>query len=178
MRYCLIDTAIGTLGLAWSQKGLRRVLLPDVSDAVIEERLMRIAEPATAPQHPRFLLDAIEAYAEGRPVDFSATIVDFDKMAEFDRGVYEVIRELGWGETTTYGDIALRLGDLHLARAVGQALGRTPVPLIIPCHRVLAAGGRIGGFSAPGGSATKLGMLALEGVRLRPPDPPQLSFAF
>lgn len=178
MRYCLVDTSIGTIGLAWTDRGLRRVLLPDVSRAAIEERLARTAEPATAPQQPRFLMDAIENYAEGRPVDFSSTAVDLDKQPEFDCRVYADIRELGWGETTTYGEIAERLGDIRLARAVGQALGRNPIPLIIPCHRVLAAGNRIGGFSAPGGSAAKLGMLTLEGVRLRPPDPPQLSFAF
>jgi methylated-DNA-[protein]-cysteine S-methyltransferase len=178
MRYCLVDTALGTIGLAWSEKGLRRVLLPDVSRQAIEDRLLRVAEPAKVPQQPRFLMDAIETYAEGRPVDFSATIVDIEHLPEFDRTVYADIRELGWGETTTYGEIAERLGDIRIARAVGQALGRNPVPLIIPCHRVLAAGNRIGGFSAPGGSAAKLGMLTLEGVRLRPPDPPQLSFAF
>jgi methylated-DNA-[protein]-cysteine S-methyltransferase len=178
MRFCLVDTAIGSIGLAWSPRGLRRVLLPHVSRAATAAKLARFAEPARAQQVPRFLLDAIEAYGEGKPTDFSATILDLRAEPDFHRSVYDDILKVGWGETTTYGEIALRLGDAKLARAVGQALGRNPIPLIIPCHRVLASGGKAGGFSAPGGTASKLKMLALEGIRVGPPPSAQLAFAF
>ena len=83
-----------------------------------------------------------------------------------------------FGETTTYGELAKLAGHAGLPRETGQALGANPVPLVIPCHRILAAGGKIGGFSAPGGSTTKEKMLALEGVRVGPPPAPQQSFGF
>ena len=93
--------------------------------------------------------------------------------------IYAATRKVGWGETTTYGSLAKSLGaGPEAARDVGEAMAKNPVPLIIPCHRVLAAGGKVGGFSAPGGSATKTRMLELEGVRLGPPAPAQRSFAF
>jgi methylated-DNA-[protein]-cysteine S-methyltransferase len=92
---------------------------------------------------------------------------------------YQTARQVGWGRTTTYGALAKELGaGPEAARDVGQAMARNPVALIIPCHRVLAAGGKIGGFSAPGGSGAKIRMLALEGVRAEPPRPTQRSFAF
>jgi methylated-DNA-[protein]-cysteine S-methyltransferase len=122
-------------------------------------------------------MDALEAYGAGRAVDFSVTAVDFDGTPEFHRTVYADVRAVGWGATTTYGEVAVRLGDLRFSRAVGQAMARNPVPLIVPCHRVLASGNRTGGFSAPGGTDAKLRMLALEGVRL-PSPPTQLAFAF
>lgn len=177
MRFCVVETAIGAIGLAWSPKGLRRVLLPDESTTATEARLIRFADPASAPQLPRFLMDLIEAYAEGRAVDFSGTALDLDGVPDFHRAVYDDILKLGWGEVTTYGEIAVRLGGLQLSRAVGQALGKNPIPLIVPCHRVIAGGGKTGGFSAPGGTASKLRMLALEGVRLTP-EPAQMSFGF
>jgi methylated-DNA-[protein]-cysteine S-methyltransferase len=177
MRYCLVDTEIGCFGLAWSPEGLRRVLLPDDNRASTVARLVRIADPASPPQLPRFLMDLIEAYGRGEEVDFSHIALDLSGIAEFNRGVYADIVKLGWGRTTTYGEIAQRLGDLKLSRAVGQALGRNPVPLVVPCHRVLASGGKTGGFSAPGGAKSKLRMLALEGVRLVEPAT-QLAFAF
>ena len=83
-------------------------------------------------------------------------------MPEFHRRCYDDIRQVRWGCTTSYGEIARRLGDVQLSRAVGQAMGANPIPLILPCHRVLAAAGRAGGFSAPGGVATKMKMLAME----------------
>jgi methylated-DNA-[protein]-cysteine S-methyltransferase len=92
--------------------------------------------------------------------------------------IYDAARKLGYGETTTYGELAKRAGQPGLPRETGAALGANPVPLVIPCHRILAAGGKIGGFSAPGGSATKEKMLAMEGVRVGPPPPAQVSFGF
>ena len=88
--------------------------------------------------------------------------VKLGNVPKFNRRCYDDIRALGWGETTTYGAIARRLGDVALSRAVGAAMGANPIPLIVPCHRVLASDGRSGGFSAPGGVEAKLRMLALE----------------
>jgi methylated-DNA-[protein]-cysteine S-methyltransferase len=96
----------------------------------------------------------------------------------FRRAIYSAARKLGFGETTTYGGLADSAGHPGMARETGEALGRNPVPLIVPCHRILAAGGKIGGFSAPGGSSTKERLLALEGVQIGPPPPAQKAFAF
>lgn len=177
MRYCVVDTEIGSFGLCWSREGLRRVLLPDVSRDAVVARLLRVADPAEPAQLPKHLTEAIVAYGAGEAVDFTETVLDFAGVPEFNRRVYAHVRRIGWGETTTYGEVAVQLGDPRLARAVGQAMAKNPVPLIVPCHRVLASGGRAGGFSAPGGTASKLRMLALEGVRLLEP-PTQLAFAF
>jgi len=98
--------------------------------------------------------------------------------AVFER-ICAAARRVGWGHTTTYGALAKELdAGPEAARDVGQAMARNPVAVIIPCHRVLAAGGQVGGFSAPGGSAAKRRMLALEGVHLDPPPPAQQSFQF
>ena len=177
MRYCLVDTDFGSFGLAWSPKGLRRVLLPEHDRSAMVARLIRFADPAKVPQLPRFVMDLVEAYGRGEAVDLSGTQLDLDGVPDFSRQVYLDILKVGWGWTTTYGEIATRLGDVRLSRAVGQALGKNPLPLVVPCHRVLASGGRMGGFSAPGGTTTKLRMLALEGVAVVEP-PTQLAFAF
>jgi methylated-DNA-[protein]-cysteine S-methyltransferase len=104
----------------------------------------------------------IRDYVAGERVDFSDIPVDLSEVPEFNRRVYAELLKIGYGETTTYGAIARALGDLTLSRAVGHALGANPIPLIIPCHRVLATGGRTGGFSSPGGVSAKMRMLAIE----------------
>ena len=87
------------------------------------------------------------------------------RAGPFDRRVYAVARTIACGATRSYGEIAVELGERSLARDVGQALGRNPFPLIVPCHRVLAAGGKLGGFSANGGVTTKLRLLTIERAR-------------
>ena len=120
---------------------------------------------------------AVRQYFEGEKVDFSHIRLDLDGQEEFFKQTYAAARRVGWGHTTTYGTLAKELGaGPEAARDVGQAMARNPLPLIIPCHRVLAAGGKVGGFSAPGGSATKIRMLELEGVHVGPPQPAQQSF--
>jgi methylated-DNA-[protein]-cysteine S-methyltransferase len=106
-------------------------------------------------------------------------MLDLDDQDAFFQRIYAAARQIGWGQTTTYGTLAKQLGvGPEAARDVGQAMASNPVPLIIPCHRVLAAGGKLGGFSAPGGSSTKARMLALEGVLVEPARPAQRSFSF
>jgi len=178
----VFETALGFVGIAWNGGGLTRLCLFQRERAAVERRLDRFgaspAEAADAPPWIAALLRDIGAYAQGREIDFSGVPVDLPGVDDFRAAIYAAARTLGFGQTTTYGELAKRAGHAGLPRETGQALGANPVPLVIPCHRILAAGGKIGGFSAPGGSTTKARMLALEGVRLDPPPGPQHAFAF
>ena len=109
--------------------------------------------------------------------------VDLERVPEFNAKVYEIARRIPAGETLTYGQIAVKLGDRLLARDVGAALGKNPWPIVVPCHRVTAAGGKLGGFTARGGADTKLRLLEIEGAAAaaqakmtkppRKPEPPK-----
>ena len=161
------DTALGLCGVAWSAHGLTGLQLPEGGRAATRRRLRArfpTAVEATPPPEVQRAIDATAALMRGEAVDLSSVALDLDGLSGFDRRVYEVARGVAAGSTTTYGAIAGTLGDPGAARAVGQALGRNPFPIIVPCHRVLAADGRPGGFSAGGGVATKLKLLAIEGA--------------
>ena len=164
--FTLFETAIGRCGVAWSDRGLVGVQLPEASEVEARERMLRrfpaAAERPPPPQVQR-AIDAIVALLQGEPSDLSAIALDMEGVAPFHRRVYEVARTIPPGKTLAYGEVAARLGAARAARAVGQALGRNPFPIVVPCHRVVAAGGKIGGFSAHGGTATKRRMLAIEG---------------
>ncbi|WP_095090940.1 methylated-DNA--[protein]-cysteine S-methyltransferase [Mesorhizobium sophorae] len=179
--HAVLETVIGFMGIAWSEKGLIRLCLPERSREAVERRLMRHAGVSASTAQPPWAVDliaSIKAYAAGEDVDFTGVPVDLDGVDDFRLAIYDAARKLGYGETTTYGELAKRAGHGGLPRETGAALGANPVPLVIPCHRILAAGGKIGGFSAPGGSNTKEKMLAMEGVRVGPPPPAQVSFGF
>jgi methylated-DNA-[protein]-cysteine S-methyltransferase len=186
--YTLFETNIGWIGIAWSEAGLTRLQLPERSEAATERRLLAAiaSDSGPAPQRaagdpPTAIVALIEAllrYAAGEPVDFSDVPVDLAGVDPFRRAIYDAAQKLGFGDTTTYGGLAAAAGHPGLARETGQALGRNPVPIVIPCHRIVAAGNKLGGFSAPGGSATKERLLAMEGVRVGPPPPAQASFGF
>lgn len=183
--HAIFPTALGFMGIAWSERGLVRLCLPQSSAESLERRLLRLEgipgrrfEDGTAPGWAGELIEAIKAYAAGETIDFSGVPVDLDGVDDFRLAIYDAARKLAFGETTTYGELAKRAGHTGLARETGAALGANPVPLVIPCHRITAAGGKIGGFSAPGGSATKEKMLAMEGVRVGPPPSTQASFGF
>lgn len=163
--FTLFDTVIGRCGVAWSDRGLVGVQLPEAADTATRERMLQ-RFPAAAERPPpqvRLAIDSIVALLQGEPSDLSAIALDMEGVAPFHRRVYEVARTIPPGKTLAYGDVAARLGTAGAARAVGQALGRNPFPIVVPCHRVVAAGGKIGGFSAHGGTATKRRMLAIEG---------------
>ncbi len=163
MRYALIDTALGTFGIAWTDLGVVRVALPGRDRARTEVWISRDpAEPGFPDGALATLPDRIRRYAEGEKIDFGDVPLDLDGVAAFNRQAYAELLKIGYGETTTYGAIARTLGDVALSRAVGQAMGQNPIPLIIPCHRVLGADGKSGGFSSPGGVTAKMRMLALE----------------
>ena len=168
IQYCLFETAIGTCGLAWSARGVVRLQLPDADPAATEQRLARRATKALPPVPPAVeeAIEQVQSYASGRREDFASIVLDLTGTAAFEQSVYAAARAIPFGETLSYGELARQIGAPDAAQAVGQALGRNPIPIIVPCHRILAKGHRIGGFSAPGGTRTKERLLALEGVYL------------
>ncbi|HKV50087.1 MAG TPA: methylated-DNA--[protein]-cysteine S-methyltransferase [Gemmatimonadaceae bacterium] len=158
-------TALGDCGIAWSDRAIVGVELPERTAAATRSRLCRRfsnAREGTPPPHARTAIDAIVALLSGERRDLSDIPVDMNGVPPFNRRVYEVARTITPGETLTYGELAAKLGEPDAARAVGQALGENPFPIVVPCHRVLAAGGRTGGFSGGAGVPTKLRMLAME----------------
>jgi len=167
--YCLFETAIGACGVAWSDRGVTRLQLPERSRSATERRLRGRSANASAgvpPAAVRAVIRLLERYFAGEQVDLSGVALDLRGVSPFHCKIYDAARALAWGKTATYGELAQRAGARDAARAVGQAMGKNPVPIIVPCHRVLAAGGKIGGFSAHGGASTKQRLLTLEGVHL------------
>lgn len=181
-RYTIFETAAGWCGIGWSDTGIARFHLPEKTEAAAEramQRRMPVAVASDPPPSVAAVISAARRYFEGEPIDFTVIALDLDVADDFFRRVYGAVRALPWGRTTTYGTLAKELGaGPEAARDVGQAMARNPVPLIIPCHRVLAAGGKVGGFSAPGGSVAKQRMLALEGVNVTQRPENQASFGF
>jgi methylated-DNA-[protein]-cysteine S-methyltransferase len=169
--FTLFDTAIGRCAIAWGERGVVGVQLPEASEARTLARMRRRFPDATAAPPPASVQRAIEGIVtllEGEAIDLCAVPLDMADVPPFERRVYEIARTIPPGSTLAYGDIAARLGAPGEARAVGQALGQNPFPIVVPCHRVLAAGGKIGGFSANGGIATKLRLLSIEGASTSP----------
>ena len=178
METTIFPTALGEFGIGWTEAGIARVQLPGLERDELERQINRGgARPGDPTRAVEAIINRIEDYAEGEVVDFSETPLDLEGLSEFNRRAYALLLEIGWGEVTTYGALARQLGDVGLSRAVGAAMGANPIPLIIPCHRVLASDGRPGGFSAPGGAISKVRMLALEGVAVGAPAG-QMSFGF
>ena len=178
--HAVFETPLGWIGIGWSARGITHLQLPERDlDRTTSRLLARGASAATGTPPPAILeaIDAIRRYAAGEPVDFSGFPVDLSGVDEFRRAIYGQARELAYGETTTYGGLADAAGHPGLARETGAAMGSNPLPRIVPCHRVLAAGGKMGGFSAPGGVFTKRRLLDME--RAKPPSPPgQSAFEF
>jgi methylated-DNA-[protein]-cysteine S-methyltransferase len=178
-QYHVFDTAGGFCGIAWNAVGITRFQLPAQNAAATERNLVRRAtgaEPGTPPQSVLATVAEVKRYFAGENIDFSGVELDLTGQAEFFMRIYAAARRIGWGQTSTYGTLAKEIGvGPEAARGVGQAMANNPIPLIIPCHRVLAAGGKVGGFSAPGGAASKIRMLELEGVQISPAPPAQQS---
>jgi len=166
-RYCLIDTDIGAIGLAWSAEGVTRLQLPQADSKATERRLKALlgqAEASDPPASIRRLVGALRRYCAGGVVDFAPVVLDLAGVSAFANRVYAGARAIPWGRTASYGELARAIEAPGAARAVGRALGHNPVAIIIPCHRILAGGGKIGGFSAFGGTLAKRRLLGLEGV--------------
>ncbi|MFL5101849.1 MAG: methylated-DNA--[protein]-cysteine S-methyltransferase [Xanthobacteraceae bacterium] len=180
--YFIFATASGFCGIAWSNAGITRLQLATRSAEAAERALLRRvpgAEPGPPTSEVVEAVAAVKRYFAGEETDFSGFTLDLSDQDALFKQIYAAARQVGWGNTTTYGTLAKEIGaGPEAARDVGQAMAKNPVPLIIPCHRVLAAGGKVGGFSAPGGAAAKIRMLELEGVHHEQPPPTQRSFGF
>jgi O-6-methylguanine DNA methyltransferase len=177
--YCLFETPLGACGIAWrmaadsdSQAVVTTVQLPEATPQATESRIARKAgsnQPGIPPQQIARVIEKIRKHLEGDAQDFRDVAVDLGGVTAFFRQVYDATREIPAGQTRTYGEIAKEAGQPGAAQEVGQAMAKNPVPIIVPCHRVSAAGGKLGGFSAPGGPATKAKLLALEGATVNLP---------
>lgn len=172
--YNLFETPLGWCGIAWSQIAsadapyvVTLLQLPEATVELTESRISRNCGGAKRSELPSQILSIslrVRRHLQGDVQDFRDIPVDLDSAGPFVRRICALTREIPAGQTVTYADIATKLGRPSLARAVGRALGRNPIPLIIPCHRVMAAHGKPGGFSAFGGRATKAKLLAIEGA--------------
>jgi methylated-DNA-[protein]-cysteine S-methyltransferase len=177
--YCVFATPLGSCGIAWSEPGDSAagpvVTLFQLPEATAHKTELRIARNCGACQastpSPGIakIIERVRQHMEGDVQDFRDVMLDLDGTATFARRVYEAARQIPPGQTTTYGALAQALGRPTAARAVGQALGKNPIALLIPCHRIVAAGGKPGGFSAHGGLSTKARLLAVEGVGFESP---------
>jgi methylated-DNA-[protein]-cysteine S-methyltransferase len=167
--FAIFETAIGACGIAWNERGIAAVQLPESSEGKTRTRLRRRFLGAhEAPPTPEVqgAIDGIVSLLRGEASDLTAIVLDVEDLPAFNRRVYEVARAIPPGATLSYGEIAAKLGEKpEAARDVGQALGQNPIPIIVPCHRVLAANGKPGGFSASGGVTTKLRLLTIEGAK-------------
>ena len=166
--WCLFDTPIGACGIAWGADKLAGVQLPEAGPELTRARMQRTfphSAECVAPAWAQVIADRIRHLLEGERDALLDVPLDFSGVAEFHRQVYAITRAIPPGEVLTYGEVASRVGQPGAARAVGQALGHNPYAPVVPCHRVLAAGGASGGFSAEGGAATKLRMLEIERTR-------------
>ena len=165
--YAIFETVIGWAGIAWGEKGLIGAHLPERDAGVARRSFLRkfpdAVEAELTPEMAQ-VIEAIRALMRGEKADLSDAPLDIARVPEFNAKVYEIARKIPAGETLTYGQIAVKLGDRLLAQQVGAALGKNPWPIVVPCHRVTAAGGKLGGFSARGGSDTKLRLLEIEGA--------------
>lgn len=175
LSYCLFDTPLGCCGIAWRESddsgnppAVVSFQLPEATPEITEQRIMQDC-CALRSEPPSAIVEIIRKvcrHLDGDPQDFRDVVLDLSKTGDFAQQVYAAARAIPAGQTRTYGEIAKALSCPNAARAVGQALGKNPIALIVPCHRILAAGGKPGGFSAHGGQATKAKMLAAEGVTI------------
>lgn len=166
--FALFDTAIGACGIAWGSQALAGVQLPEDSVAQTRARMRRrfpeVPEAAPPPK-VQAAMARITALLSGAHDDLCDLALDMSDVPPFHQRVYALARQIPPGRMLTYGELAARLGEPGAARAVGQALGHNPFAPVVPCHRILAAHNRSGGFSAGGGVATKLKMLEAEKAR-------------
>lgn len=164
----IFGTPIGPCGIAWDAGKIIGVEIGDADEGETRYRLQSrfaTAETSSAPDYVSEAINKVQLLLDGGDPDFSQTPLALDQVPDLNRKVYEILLELKAGETITYGTIARRLGDVSLSQAVGYALGKNPFPIIVPCHRVLGSNGKVGGFSAAGGTATKLRLLNIERAR-------------
>ena len=173
--FTFFPTALGLCAVAWNEIGLTGVWLPETNPVSLQRKVTRRCEGARESAPSGAIVETVEAIARllaGERVDLTGVAIDSADIDDFDRRVYAVTRTIAPGRVLAYGEVAARVGADATARAVGQSLGRNALPIVVPCHRVVATGGGLGGFSAPGGAATKRRMLAIEDAQ--PVGPPGL----
>lgn len=169
MQYTVFKTAFGPCAIAWTESGLTRVQLPEKTRLETEERIRDAGAKMTGSPLPAFVQDAIvslQAYFSGDDVSFDTLVLDDSTLLPFNANVYRLLRAVPRGTTITYGELATRADRPGAAQAVGVAMSRNPWPVVVPCHRVIGANGKLTGFSAYGGVQTKLKLLAMEGTPL------------
>jgi len=166
----LFDTAVGRCAVAWSGGAITAFQLPEATDGGTLRRMSgsgSLLPQAEPPAWVQNVIDRVVALLRGERIDLRDVPLEFDGIAPFERRVYEASRQILVGHTRTYGELATELGEpLTASRAVGRALGANPFAVIVPCHRVLAASGKAGGFSAGGGVTTKLKILLIERAQI------------
>ncbi len=170
--FALFPTQLGTCGIAWNDHAVTGVQLPEKDEPATRARMQRRfpnTPEAEAPPGTRRAIESITALLNGDRRSLADIALDTHDLAPFDRHVYEAARKIPPGTTITYGELAHRIGEPHAAQAVGQALGRNPFAPVVPCHRIVAADGKMHGFSATGGTTTKLRLLTIEGWRSNEP---------
>ena len=167
--FTLFDTPIGHCGIAWGDRGVVAVQLPQATTPATRARIRKRcpdAHESSPPPAVQRAIDGIVALLRGEAPDLTTVALDMENVGSFERRIYDILRTIPPGATLTYGELATRLGEGD-ARDVGQAMGRNPFPVIVPCHRIVAAGGKTGGFSARGGVSTKLRLLEIESVHTK-----------
>ena len=163
--FALFDTVIGRCGLAWGDRGLIGVQLPEATPGAAWARLRKRFPDAVEVEPPpeiEVVIDRIRDLLAGGRDDLADIVLDLEGQSAFHLRVYAIARAIPPGETSTYGEVARAMGEPGAARAVGKALGENPWPIVVPCHRVLGSSGSMGGFSASGGSTTKARLLTIE----------------
>ena len=167
MAWTVFPTAIGPVGIAWSLAGVTALQLPEETAELVAERLLRkkpdAGEQTKPPKRIAAAIASVQRHLDGKPQDFADVLIDFSAVTGFPLAVYQALRTIAPGTTVTYGELAGLAGRPGAARAVGRAMGSNPFPIIVACHRVFAAGGKMGGYTAWGGLETKKKILGLEG---------------
>ena len=172
--YTLIPTTLGPLGLGWSDAGIRHIYLPEATPEATAARLEAkgYKKRRSVAKHLDHSAKRIAQHLRGRPVDLSEVVLDLSQLPETRRTIYETLRRVARGTTLTYGELAERSGMPGTQQSVGTAMGENPCPVVIPCHRVLPAGGKLGNYSGPGGAETKARILRIEGMDVWAPRTP------
>ncbi len=163
--YALFETALGPCGIAWRSAKIARIRLPEANEEETRAHLLGnsdFPENAPLPGWVKKIIEKMTNHLEGKTQDFSLVPLEMDQLPDFRRKVYETALSIKPGKTATYGELAEMMGHPRAARAVGHALGKNPFPIVVPCHRVVAKGGKPGGFSAYGGLETKAKLLDAE----------------
>ena len=169
MKYDIFDTALGPCGVRWSPRGICGVQLPMADADTLTDKMRQDGAEAGRPTRAvGVAMRKMQRHLDGRLDPLTSLELDLSALTPFRAAISQVLRTVGPGQTITYGELARAVGKPGATQAAGSAMANNPLPLVIPCHRVLAAGGSLGGFSAHGGVSTKLRLLSVEGADLAP----------